>query len=65
MTDTECLDLLALNAWELRPYMMLGGAVGWCVIRRGPDGWTPEVVADAGNRDPRKAIEAAVRAVRA
>lgn len=65
MTDTERLDLLALNAWELRPYMMLGGAVGWCVIRRGPDGWTPEVVADASSRDPRAAIDAAAARARA
>lgn len=58
--DSERLNALRDNAWELRPYVMLGGAVGWCVIRRGPDGFTPMVVADAGSRDPRHAIDAAL-----
>lgn len=65
MTDTDRINALQSNAWELRPYVMLGGAVGWCVIVRGPDGYTPQVVADAGSRDPRAAIDAAIERARA
>lgn len=65
MTDTELLNALALNAWELRPYVMLGGAVGWFILDRGTDGLGHRVVAEVGDRDPRKAIAAAVTSTRA
>ena len=63
LTDTDRLNALQANAWELRPYVMLNNAVGWFLLDRGPDGMQHHVIAEVGDRDPRKAIDAAIAKV--
>ena len=62
MDDTQRLDALAKNYWDLRCFSMSDDDVGWQVVEHHMAKPQERVVAEVFRDDPRQAINAAVEA---